>query len=243
MAAIGTALLAVHIAAALFATAAGGAAMFARKGGPGHRRAGKLFVPAMLVMYGAGIVYVAFDSTPDPILAVAAVIGGYLVVTAGHSARHRDGEAGAFHAAAFAVILACLAASILFLVLALEAPSGRFYRHGPATIAPNIVIAAIAAGLDLSFLLRRRLAPNQRVARHVWRIGLAMLMVTFSSFAGDQIQKVFPEAIRGSFLLTLPALALIAAVVFWLLRLRFAKAWRRVPRPQPALGEPEPEPA
>jgi len=228
---VATAVLAVHIAAALAATAAGGAALAARKGSRVHARAGGLFVPAMLVMYGAGIAYVALDPTPDPILAVAAVIGAYLVATAARAARRRDGCAGRFELAAFGVALACLVASLAFMALALGSPSGRFYGHGAATIAPNIVFAGTAVILDLSFLIRGTLKRNQRIARHVWRIGVAMLMVTFSTFAGDQAQKVFPDAIRGSFLLTLPALAVVAAVIFWLLRLRFARAWRRSERP------------
>ena len=238
MAAAAIVLLSVHIAAALFATAAGGAALLSRKGGPAHTRAGRLFVPAMLGMYGAGIVYVAFDPTPDPMLAVAAVIGAYLVVTAARAARRRNGRAGRFELAAFLVVLACLAASLTFVALALGSPTGRFYGHGPAAMAPNILIAGAAVALDLSFLIRGKLKREQRIARHVWRMGVAMLMVTFSTFAGDQAQKVFPDAIRGSFLLTLPALAVVAAIVFWLLRLRFAKTWR--PSARPAAPAPEP---
>ncbi|HEX9933028.1 MAG TPA: hypothetical protein VGB08_09325 [Allosphingosinicella sp.] len=92
---------------------------------------------------------------------------------------------------------------------------------------PNIVFASLGAGLDLAFILRGRLTGSQRIARHVWRISLAMLMVTFSTFAGDQIQKVFPDAVRGSFLLVLPAVAVLLAMVYWLVRLRFGRGIRR----------------
>jgi hypothetical protein len=226
-------ILAPHIAAGFLATAAGGVALAARKGSALHARAGAVFVPAMLAMYGLGLLYVPVDPTPDPILAVAAAIGAYLVLTAREAARRRDGRAGRFERAAFAVVLACLAASVAFLMLALGSPDGRFYGHGPATMAPNLLVASLAAAFDLAFILRGRLKPNQRLARHVWRIGVAMLMVTFATFAGDQVQKAMPDSIRGSFLLTLPALAVVAAIVFWLLRLRFARSWRRGPAQNP----------
>jgi hypothetical protein len=225
--AVPIALLGVHIAAAVAATGAGGASFLARKGGPLHVRAGRIFVPAMFSMYGFGVVYAAFDPTPDPILTVAAVIGAYLVATAWRTAKRRDGTAGRFEHAAFAVILACLALSLAFLYLASTSPDGRFFRHGPATIMPNIIISSLAASFDLAFILRGRLTANQRIARHVWRVSVAMLMVTFSTFAGDQAQKVFPDAIRGSFFLVLPAIAVLLAMVYWLVRLRFGRGMRR----------------
>ncbi|HEX9933029.1 MAG TPA: hypothetical protein VGB08_09330 [Allosphingosinicella sp.] len=93
MGAVHILLLGPHIAAALVATAAGGASFLAPKGGPLHVRAGRVFVPAMFAMYGFGILYAAVDPTPDPMLAVAAVIGAYLVATASRSASRRDGLA------------------------------------------------------------------------------------------------------------------------------------------------------
>ena len=202
-------LLGPHIAAALVATAAGGAALCARKGGPLHARAGRIFLPAIFAVYGFGLAYVPFDSTPDPILSVGAIMGAYLVATSWQAARRRDGTAGSFEPAALGVILFCLAADLLFLGLATSSPTGRFYGHSPATIIPNALIAALAAGFDIGFILRGRLSAKQRLARHVWRISVAMLMVTFATFAGDQVQKAMPEAIRGSMVLTLPPLAVL----------------------------------
>jgi hypothetical protein len=63
-----------------------------------------------------------------------------------------------------------------------------------------------------------------------------MLMVTFSTFAGDQIQKVFPDAIRGSFMLVLPTIAVLLGMVWWLVRLRFGKALKRLLLPRPKSG-------
>jgi hypothetical protein len=192
MAALHILLLGVHIAAALIATAVGGASFLSRKGGPLHVRAGRLFVPAMYVMYGFGLLYAAVDPTPDPMLAVSAVIGAYLVATASRSAARRDGVAGRFEHGAFALILACLALSLAFLWLASASPTGRFYGHGPATLMPNIVLAALGAGFDLAFILRKRLTANQRIARHVWRISVAMLMVTFSTLPAIRSRRSSP---------------------------------------------------
>jgi hypothetical protein len=90
---------------------------------------------------------------------------------------------------------------------------------------PFAGLMILAAALDLNFILRRRISARQRIARHLWRMCAALLIAAFSFFLGQQ--KVMPEAIQGSPLLFLPPLATLGAMIFWILRVRFAKAWRR----------------
>ena len=55
----------------------------------------------------------------------------------------------------------------------------------------------------------------------------ALLIAAFSFFLGQQDNM--PEFIQGSPVLFVPPFAVLAAMLFWIFRVRFAKAWRRTP--------------
>lgn len=63
-----------------------------------------------------------------------------------------------------------------------------------------------------------------RVARHLWRMSVTMVIATMSFFLGQQ--HLFPEAVRGSALLAAPGLLVIAVMFFWLYRVWFTKAYK-----------------
>jgi hypothetical protein len=149
----------------------------------------------------------------------------YLVATSWVTARRRDGGTGRFEIAAIILISACAAAQLSFGLIGVNAANGRFDSLPGAVHFPFAVLAALAACLDLNYILRREIAPRQRIARHLWRMCAALLIAAFSFFLGQQ--KVMPVAWRGSPLFFLPELAVLAAMIFWLVRVRFAKAWRR----------------
>jgi uncharacterized membrane protein YfcA len=98
-------LIPIHIAAGGVALIAGAAALVARKGGRAHARSGTWFFAAMLAMAGTGSV-IAF-AKPERGTAMIGILTCYLVATSWMSARRRDGHAGRFEVAGFAVALAC----------------------------------------------------------------------------------------------------------------------------------------
>jgi hypothetical protein len=51
---------------------------------------------------------------------------------------------------------------------------------------------------------------------------VALLIGATSFFLGQP--QLFPEAVRGSFLLFVPEIAILGLLVFWLIRLRFANS-------------------
>ena len=66
-----------------------------------------------------------------------------------------------------------------------------------------------------------------RIARHLWRMCLALFFATGSLFFGQQ--DVLPQALRDSpILLLILGFAPLAAMLFWLVRIRFAKAIARL---------------
>lgn len=215
----------IHIVAGSAALLSGAAALILRKGGRRHGRVGTVFFGSMLVMTLTGALIAALK--PERATAAIGILTCYLVVTSWWTARHRDGKAGRFEIAALAVGLACAAALLNFGVIALNSPRGRIDLLPWQPMFLFGAVAGIAALLDLSFLLRRQLSGAQRIGRHLWRTCAAMLIATTSFFQGQQDE--FPEAWQGSFIWSLPGYAVLAAMLFWILRVRFGKAWRKWP--------------
>ncbi len=216
-----------HVAAGSAGLIAGAAALSVRKGGRLHAKAGTAFFAAMLAMAGTGAAIAA--AMPERGTAVIGLFTCYLVTTSWMTARRRDGVAGGFERAGLAAALACAGSMLAFGLLASASPTGRFDSLPAAAHYPFGLLAALAAGLDLNFILRGRLARQQRLARHLWRMCAALAIAAFSFFLGQQDE--FPAAWRGLAIWFVPPFAVLAAMVFWLVRVRFTAAFGR-PAPQ-----------
>jgi uncharacterized membrane protein len=225
-------LIPIHVAAGTIALIAGAAALVARKGGRPHGRAGTWFFAAMLTMAGTGAI-IAF-AKPERGTATIGILTCYLVATSWWTARQRDGRVGRFEIAGLAVAVGCAAALLTIGLLGLRAPGGRLDLLPAAIHFPFAALAALAAALDLNFILRREISGVQRIGRHLWRMSTALLIAAFSFFLGQQ--GSIPAFVRGSPLLYLPPLAVLAAMIFWIFRARFSKAFRQIQprRPRPA---------
>ena len=211
-----------HIAGGTAALAAGAVALFvAGKGTRLHAQAGTVFFAAMLVMAGTGAIMAAL--APERGTALIGLFTLYLVATSWRTARRRDGVAGTGERVGLAIAATIAVAMTSLGLLGLAAPNGRVDSLPAAVHFPFAALAALAAALDLAFLLRRRLTARQRIARHLWRMSTALLIAAFSFFLGQQ--KVMPAAIQGSLFLFLPPLATLAALLFWIARVRFARRW------------------
>lgn len=210
----------LHIAGGVVAILAGFAAAFETKGGRIHKAAGTWFFGSMLVLGICASVLEPFRM-PEPGSPIVGLLVCYFILTSWVTARRRDGATGWFE------IAACIAA------LALAAATLRGGMAGSSTTpvgsGPVFVLAGLlllAGLLDLNAVLRRRLAPAQRLARHLWRMCFAFFIATGSFFLGQQ--DVMPAAVRGSPLLFVLGLAPLAIMLFWLVRLRFAKSLARI---------------
>lgn len=212
------ALMWVHIAGGSLALLTGTVAVVARKGGPLHARAGTWFVASMLVLGITASILEPFRTPPGS--PVGGIIVCYFVATAWMTARRRDGRPGRFEKFACAFALAGGA---------LTAWGGFTGATTPAGPGPVFAFAGMCllAGLgDLTFVLLGRLSTGRRLSRHVWRMCVAFFIATGSFFLGQQ--DVMPEAVRGSALLFVPALAPFAIMLLWLVRMRFPKAIARL---------------
>lgn len=212
--------LVFHICGGVVGVLAGAAAMSFRKGSRWHAVAGNVFFFSMLVMGFSA----AF---------LGNVIGGllacYLVATAWLTARRRSGEMNFFDWAAF---LFALAVGILIVVHGVRLVTGDVAAK-PGVPTGMIFflgfVALIAAAGDLRMLVRRGVFGRQRIVRHLWRMCFSFFIATGSFFLGQQ--QVFPKAWRGAAVWFVPALLPLAAMIFWLIRLRFTNMHKSKPVP------------
>ena len=211
----------VHIIFGSTALLAGAGALAFRKGGRLHAKAGTIFFAAMLVMALTGSMIAAF--IPERGTAIIGLLTSYLVLTSWWTARHRNGRAGRFELFAFAAALAFASTMGAFGAMASAGATGRLDSLPASAHYPFAVVMLIAAAGDLNFLLRRTLGGRQRVARHVWRMCAALFIAAASFFLGQQDE--FPQALKGLPIWFVPPFATLILMVFWLFRVRFAKAW------------------
>jgi hypothetical protein len=87
-------------------------------------------------------------------------------------------------------------------------------------------ILLLAAVGDLRMLLRGGVFGTQRIVRHLWRMCFGLFIATGSFFLG-QGSKVFPASWLQSNLLIIPAILPLILLIFWVFRVRFAKAYKK----------------
>lgn len=216
--------LAVHITAGMVALVSGGVALSTRKGSQTHRRAGHWFVVSMLAMSGLGAVAAAL--LPQRISVVAGMLTFYLVATGWMTLRRTATSAGAFEIGACAVALVIAIAGIAFGLQAAANPDGLLDRLPAPPSFAFAACAVLAAIGDARMIARGGIAGFPRIARHVWRMCVALLIAALSFFLGQQ--NLFPAGLRGSPVLVLPEIAILVVMAVWLVRLRARQRAARV---------------
>jgi hypothetical protein len=191
-----------------------------RKGSRRHGLAGSVFVIAMLSLGSSGA-YLGFrKSEMDNV--VGGVLTFYLTVTAWLTARRRDGNTGTFDWVALLVPLA-VAAGLVIIGLGearrLESPVGSLVGASLAVL--------LAAG-DVRMLVRG-LSGTQRIARHLWRMCFAWFVAAISVFQARQ--EIFPAILRKTGVLVLLTYLPLILMIFWLVRVWFAKAHKNAASP------------
>jgi len=206
-------LLVFHITAGVLAMLAGAAAISFRKGSRWHGRTGNIFVIAMITM-GVAASFLAYMKHQSNNL-FGGVITIYLVGTAWATARRRDGETGILD---WMGCLFALTIGALGIFQGFQKATGRV----PADPGTYPFMQLFMSSIIL-------LAGRPRIARHLWRMCFGWFLATGSFFLGQQ--QVFPKWLQGSPLLMIPALLPLALLIFWLIRIRFTKAYKRISVP------------
>jgi hypothetical protein len=220
-------ILLFHILAGGLGLLTGYVALYSAKGAPLHRKAGLLFVYAMLAMAMGGMVVAVGEGTAPGINVPAALLTAYLVTTGLTTVRPLSSGgrwldiAGLIVAAALGIV--CVTTGVQAI-----AQGGR--RAGLAFPMFLFAIAALpgAAG-DLRMIRAggaKTLKGAPRLARHLWRMTFALFIAALSFFIGQA--DVFPQPIRNPALLALPVLAVLITLLYWLWRVRIRKSLRGI---------------
>ncbi len=219
-AAAGTALV-LHIGGASAGMVSGAVALIAPKGERLHRAAGNVFFVSMLTM--SGVAAVVAPLFPDRISAVMGLLTFYLTATAWAVVRRPPGRVGRFEAGAGLAALVIAAAFLALAWIGGRMPGGMLDDEPSQLGYVFAVVALIAAASDYRMIRRGGLSGAPRIARHLWRMCLALFIAWGSAAGQPRVVALLPRAAHQPLLIFLPALAVLAAMVFWLIRIRLPK--------------------
>jgi uncharacterized membrane protein len=216
-----SAIVLLHVSTATVGLLSGALAMLFRKGSSLHRIAGNIFFPAMLLMSGSG----AFAATflkPNGGNVMGGLLTFYLVATAWVAARRRDHETGLFDWGALLVALTIVGCGAVWGVEAARSATGLKAGYPPALYFLFGTIALLFALADVRMLRAGGVSGARRIARHLWRMCLALLIALLSFYPGQS--RLFPASIRGSSLAFVPHILLVGSAVYWMFRIRAKRA-------------------
>jgi uncharacterized membrane protein len=210
----------VHIIAGLAAIVAGAVALSTAKGGTLHRKSGMVFVATMAVMasLGAYIASTKLHVSFQKFNVLAGIFTVYLVVTALLTVRAHPGKRW-MDFAALAVAAGIAIFSLGLAALGLAQAKFSWFPTVPALVFGSV--ALLAAIGDARMLRAGALQGKHRIARHLWRMCVALFIATGSFFMGQA--KVFPEEIRILPLLAAPMLLVLLAMFYWWARVLMGK--------------------
>jgi hypothetical protein len=208
-------LLFAHIAAGGTGLLSGYLALSVTKGARPHRRAGMVFVVAMVTMCLFGGVVAQRTAAWAVVNTTAALLTGYLVVTGLLSVKPP-----ASRGVQVTGLLLALGLGAMSLTFGFEAVANGGSRNGIPAF-PYFLFGTVGLLGSVGDLRVLRSGPHQggaRLARHLWRMTFALWIATMSFFIGQA--DIFPRAIRIPGLLAVPVIAVLVAMIYWLIRVR-----------------------
>jgi hypothetical protein len=209
-------LLPIHVAAGGLALVLGAVALLVKKGGATHRRSGRLFVYAMVVMAITAAI-------------LGNVVGGlmtlYFVGTALATVRPSSRWTRRIHAGALAFVIGLALLAIMGGIRDINSPllsPGGVPRRtiGVMSFILATVLLLAATG-DLRILRSGMVHGGPRLARHLWRMCFALFIAAGSFFSiRERVAHVLPEPFTTGPMRALPILLLFGAMFYWLWRVR-----------------------
>jgi hypothetical protein len=227
-------ILALHICSGVLGFLSGVMAVVFRKGSRRHGFAGNVFVISMLTLSASGVYLAIVKSQPGNIMGGALTF--YLVATAWSVTRRRDtngnknGETSLLDWGALLFALAVGAVGVILGIEAANSPTGMKYDYPPGPYFFLGSIALLAAAGDVRMLVRGGFSGRQRIARHLWRMCFALFIASASIFLARQ--ELFPALLRKTGVLILLSFLPLILMIFWLIRIRFTNAYRRMSMPR-----------
>jgi len=208
-------MLLVHILGGALGLGSGYVALAVTKGATLHRKAGILFVCAMLVMSISGMLISAIQGVAPAINVPSALLTFYLVITSLTTVRSTPFASRRLDVATMAMALAIGVGCFALAVIAIANGGREAGVAYPLFLFGGVALMASAA--DRRILRGEPLRGGPRLARHLWRMCFAMFIASIAFYLGpDRV----PEPFRNPAVRAAGVLVPIAAMSYWLWRLR-----------------------
>jgi uncharacterized membrane protein len=217
-------LLPIHIVAGGLAVVLGAVALSVKKGGTLHRRSGMLFVYAMLVMAATASI-LEFLRSPAATNLIAALMTVYFVGTALTTVRPVSRWTRVLDAAALMVAAGLALVAIVGGIDAVNSPGLSrggvpFRTIGVMSFVLATVLLLAAVG-DVRIMRSGMPRGGPRLARHLWRMCLALVIAAGSFFSiRRRVATILPEPFTTAPMRALPIVLLFGAMFYWLWRVR-----------------------
>jgi hypothetical protein len=221
----------LHVGAGALGLVSGTVAVLARKGGRLHRRAGTVFFGAMLVM-ATFAAYLAVAMPGQLVNLFIAIFTAYLLASAWMTVRRRAAGLAERIALGVALVLCAPFAALSFQLATGMTPYIKSATpfEGPVLIAiySFTAVLAIAVVGDARLVLAGGVTGAARIARHLWRMCLGLMLAAGSAFTNG-LPRLLPASVHLPLaVLFVPQLLVLSLLIFWMIRVRFT-AWS--PRP------------
>jgi len=194
------------------------------KGSTGHRTGGTIFVVGMICMTVSAIPLGLLKA--QTLNALVGALTCYLVASgwvAGY--RNRIPDARIVTAALGLVALAVGALLVKFGIDALNSPSHLKDGEDASGYFFFGAIAVLSAALDLRLVISG-IGTKHRIARHLWRMNLAMAIGIIS--VTPRLNRLAGHPIQSDALLVAPTLLVVIFMAFWLWRVLASRRGGRV---------------
>ena len=209
-----------HIGFGIVSVIAGPIALGARKGGPIHKRAGRVFTYSMGLSSALGAILGLIHFDQLLITFHAGLLGMTLLMSGVLAARARS-PVGTFWTGLVGICNAGNLLALMFLgYFATTHGGGTLFGFAAEDYFFLGVLTALAAIADVSLMVRQHLTMRHRIARHLWRMCTAFFIAAGSAFTGPGAD-VFPQALKASGILSVPEGLIFGLMLFWLLRTLF----------------------
>jgi uncharacterized membrane protein len=212
-------LLPIHILAAGLGLLSGAVALTVAKGGMIHRKAGIVFVYAIIAMCATAVVSATVKG--QAVNVIAGLMTSYLVLTGLSTVRPPSDGSRRRDIGLMLVALALGTTMLAAGFVAVASPSGRLFGL-PSFPFFLFGVLGLSGGIgDLRMLRKGVLRGKPRLARHLWRMCMALFITAASFFSiRARVAAIFPAPLTTPVARTLPVLLVLAAMCYWLWRIR-----------------------
>jgi hypothetical protein len=212
-------LLPIHIVAAALGLISGVFALSVAKGGVLHRKSGMVFAYAMIAMCLTATCAAIVKG--QAVNLVAALTTAYLVATGLLTVRPRSAVSRRRDLGLMLVALALGVTTIAAGLAAIAGATGKVLGYSPGPFF-GFGVLGLAGGLGDWRMIRsgsRRGAP--RLARHLWRMCMALFIAAASFFSvRARVAAIFPASFANSGARALPVVLVLLVMFYWLWRIR-----------------------